>query len=50
MIYEITFKKQGITRIETLPAKNILDAIFEFYKNFGLIISLLNSFVLCSND
>jgi hypothetical protein len=33
--YEITFKQRGIETIEYLAARNILDAIAEFYKMYG---------------
>lgn len=33
--YEITFKQRGIETIEYLVARNILDAIAEFYKMYG---------------
>ena len=33
--YEITFKQRGIETIEYLAARNILDAIAEFYKIHG---------------
>lgn len=33
--YEITFKQRGIETIEYLVARNILDAITEFYKMYG---------------
>lgn len=33
--YEITFKQRGVETIEYLAARNILDAIAEFYKMYG---------------